>query len=539
MALPNSSPVKFTPKGLTDSYDASEAFPGACRALVNLVFDQGNAELVVCRPGVPRLTSFAGFTSPTFVSVHIAIGMVIYGMVSTSRNAGHDEPFAYNVLSNTFTTISGVTSGNTPISPSTTGTWNPPSMAVVGTKILVTHPGFTGAGAQYIGVIDISTASTPSWTCSNLATNALPAPPSWVANLNNRAYYAVGNILYYSDSLLPLQATNAGQSLTLGDTTPITAVEGLPVQTTSAGVVQALLAFKGSQVWQVTGDPTTSNLALNFLSLNVGTSAPRSVVQSPYGVNFMAIDGPYIVDPLGLVRPLTKQPQTIDQDIQQPFIYATSPTRVSAGYSGGIYRICLDTTLKGLPSTNDYWFDTARRRWNGPHSFPHDCASQVSNYFILSHASKGAALFKSQLFQDSTSIYSDDGTAITFYLESSTFPKDNSMTQKMVVESTIELATTGGNVAYGITAMDERRNVLNNCLINVSATASLWAGSTWAGTLWSSSINSPSVYTVPWTAPLVFQKMALVVNGSSQNNIAIGAFYARYQLTGYMNRDLS
>src|SRR5215469_14721550 len=115
MGIANSYPVKFTPKGLCDAFDASDAFPGACQALTNLVFDQGNPELVVPRPGVgAALTTFGGFTSPTFVSVFIVIGVVAYGMVSTGRNPGFDEPFAYNVLTNSFITISGVTAGNVP-----------------------------------------------------------------------------------------------------------------------------------------------------------------------------------------------------------------------------------------------------------------------------------------------------------------------------------------------------------------------------------------------------------------------------------------
>ena len=77
---------------------------------------------------------------------------------------------------------------------------------------------------------------------------------------------------------MPLTRTNASQSLTLGDTTPITAQSGLPIQTTSAGVAGALIVFKGSNIWQITGDPTTNNLALNYISLTKGSIAPRSVV---------------------------------------------------------------------------------------------------------------------------------------------------------------------------------------------------------------------------------------------------------------------
>lgn len=536
MALPKSFPVRFTPKGLSDAFDATEAFPGACRSMANLVFNPGNQELVACRPGVVLLTSFAGFTTPTFVSVHISIGAMMYGMVSTGRNAGHDEPFAYNTTTNTFVTISGVLNTNTPTSPALTGAWNPPSMTVVGTKILVTHPGFIGTGALFFGVIDISNPVAPVWSSSNLGTNALPTAPLWVANLNNRAYYACANVLYFSDVLSPLVATNAGQSLTLGDPTPITSVQGLPVQTTSAGVVQALLAFKGSQVWQVTGDTTTQNLALNFLSLNVGTSAPRSVVQSPYGVNFMAIDGPYIVDPLGLVRPLTKQVQETDQDIQQPFIYAITPSRISAGYSGGIYRICLDTNFTGFTQTNDYWFDTQRRRWNGPHSFPYDCASQVSNFFVISHQSKGAALFKSELTASPTSVYTDAGVSIPFTLQSSTFPKDMGMSEKLVVESTIELSTAGSTVNYQVTAFDDLGTTLNATNVTVPSATSVWGAFLWGVGMWSTATNLPKTYTIAWTAPLVFQKMAIQVVGTASSNIAIGAVFCRYQELGYTNQ---
>ena len=135
MAIRNGQPVRFTPKGICDAFDATDAFAGACDLLTNLVFDQGNPEIVVSRPGVGApLTTFSSFTTPTFVSVYVIIGNVAYGMVSTARNPGNDEPFAYNLLTNTFTTITGVTAGNTPASPATSGAWTPPTMAVISTK---------------------------------------------------------------------------------------------------------------------------------------------------------------------------------------------------------------------------------------------------------------------------------------------------------------------------------------------------------------------------------------------------------------------
>lgn len=535
MPLRRAHAVRFAPKGLSDAYDATEAFDGACRSLSNLVFDNTNPELVGCRPGVVSLTTFSTFTTPTFVTVFIAIADQIYGMVSSGLNAGHDQPFSYNVTSNTFTTISGITSANTPVSPVTTGAWVPPSMTVVGKKIIVAHAGFSGATGVFFGIIDITTPGAPTWAASNTSTNLLPSVPTVVANLNNRCYFACGNVVYLSDVLNPTVITNASQALTLGDPSTIVTMSGLPVQTTSAGVLQSLLVFKEFQIWQVTGDPALTSLALNYLSLNVGTRAARSVVQTPFGTNFMAIDGPYIVDPLGNVMPLTKVPGETNQDVQAPFIYAAQPSRAAAGYSGGVYRICLDTFLAGSAITADYWFDLTKRRWNGPHTFPSDCAAQVGNYFVLAHRTLGAALYKSQLVQDSNSVFNDAGAPITFNLESSTFPKDATMTEKMVIESTIELSSAGAVVNYQVSALNGLRAIINSVPLPVAGTGSVWGAFFWGIGMWSSNINIPNVYRVKWTQPLVFQKMALQVNGIAQNNISIGSFFARFQDTGYTN----
>lgn len=536
MPIARAYPVRFTPKGLCDAYDSTDTFPGACRTLSNLIFDRGNPELVVSRPGVGApITSFASFTAPTFVSVFITIGTVVYGMVSSGRNPGNDEPFAYNLLTNTFITISGVTSGNTPTSPATAGAWTPPTMAVVSTDIIVTHPGFSGTGTNFFGVINIATPGAPVWSSSNTSTNALPGVPTSVANFNNRAWYAVGNVLYYSDVLVPLSRTNATQSVTLGDTTPITAQSGLPVTTTSAGVIGALVAFKGSSIWQITGDSTTSNLALNFITLTTGCIAPRSIAQVPFGIVFVGVDAPYVLSFLGQLSTLNNQlgSQT-DADLQVPFQSATVPSRISASFAGNIYRVCVPTIISGVTQTNDYWFDIRRMRWNGPHTFIYDCAAENGVNFIVSSASQGAALFNSQSSPVQNSVYNDNGTQLNIKLLSSTFPKTNHMAQLQVIESTQELTSSGASVTYGITAMDERSNTLNSTFVQTQGAGGVWGAFVWGdGTVWTSAVNVPTVYTIPWTTPLVFQKMALNITATSSSSLSIGTFYARYQDTGY------
>ena len=513
------------------------AFPGACTSLQNLVFDQSNPEQVVARPGVgSALTAFASLSAAGAVSIHIAIGNTIYGMIKSTLNAGFDQPFAYNLTAG-FIAISGITAANVPTTQAVTGDWTPPTMAVIGPNIIVTHPGFSGA--NFFGTLNIANPLAPTWVAGNTATNALPSVPVAVANYNNRAYYACGNLAYYSDSLVPGTMTNAGQALTLGDTTPITGFSGLPIQTTTAGVVAALVAFKASQIWQITGDAAITNtLAENYLSLTVGCASPRTIVATPIGIIFIGVDSPYIITQTGILMPLVNGMQRLQSDLHIPFQNIVNPGRAAAAYSGNIYRVCLDTVVKSSTVTNDYWFDTTARRWNGPHTWPFDCASQVGNYFVLSHRTKAVGLFQSQYMPQSTSVYDDNGTAISVKLESSFLPKMQNINVKEVIESTIELSYGGSSLSYQINALSESLAISGTSTLQYAgAPLRRWGdGSKWGdGGLWNAATPLPVTETVPWSTPVIFKKLALQILAQASYFMSIGTFFAKYKNTGYTN----
>jgi hypothetical protein len=604
MAIPNTHAMRFTPSGLVDAFDASRKFEGACQKIVNLIFDQSNPELVISRPGVTQFVNFAdnGFANPNFISIQAAVGDRIYGMIGTSRNPGRDEPFCYDTSNRVFIPISDVVVGNVPFSPPTFGEWTPPTLTVVGTMIVITHEGFTGVGpgdvwgggklwgdptaiwgggANFYGIIDVTDPANPSWRAENTAVNPLTSVPQAVANFNNRAYFAVKNQLQFTDVLTnPLTRTNADQALVIGDSAPVNALAGLPIQTTSSGVIQSLTTFKQTQVWQITGDPTTLDLAQNYVSLTVGTNAPRSIAQSPYGLYFGSTGGPYFLDLLSTLRPLTHSVQEINPDIVAPFSNAQTPTRWAGAYNSNIYRVCGNTVIRGLQNTNDYWFDEHRRRWNGPHSFTYDCASALAGYFVLSSAFYPGLLMQSFPQQTLEFTPFDLNTLVNVEVLSSTFPKVDWMAMKQVAESQIELAASSGNVSYAIDAQDEQGISLGRATIAISDgcinwdegdtwdDGALWCGgnNTWGGGgLWGAPANfwgggetwgTPCIFwtagagsglvwgaggtpipltkPVPWPAPLVFEKMQLQIKAVASSNLAIGTFYARYQKTGYM-----
>ncbi len=569
MPISRGYPIRFTPKGLSDAADATDVFPGACRTLQNLVFDQSNPEIVTSRPGVGLpLVNFnitphvELFPEPGFISIHVAIGPYLYGMIKSKiEDDVRDVPFYYNIDLGTLSPISGATAGNTPEPLPSTGKWVPPTMAVIGVKIIVTHLGFPGGSGPHFGVIDITDPTVPTWTATNLSPQPLPKVPTNVANFNNRAYFSIGNQVFYSDPLNPISATDAGQSLTIGDATEITGLSGLPIATTTAGVIKGLIVFKPSQIWQVTGDKDLPNdpLTLSYLTLTSGCIAPRSIISTNFGITFMNIAGPYFINYGGAVLPLNAELGGDDQpDIQAPFQNTNDPTRMSAGFLGNIYRICVPTASQfNEEAVNDYWFDLFRRRWNGPHTFIYDCASPVTtseqgSFFILSSHTNPGKLFKSLVRRQPGRAFefNDNGVPYNCILSSSTFPKVGHMTEKQVIESTIELASAVQE-NLSVMANDEDGNKIGGSIVEtVSSGGILWTKSPnlhplWGGPLtnpqgdgdtWTSPYRVASVYTVPWDIPLVFKKMSLNINTSSLNTISIGTFFARYQDCGYTNK---
>lgn len=530
-------PVRFTPRGLSDAFDSTDAFVGACQSLQNLVFDQSNPEIVISRPGASQIANFSGFTTPGVISVHETVGGFTYGMIATGRNAGKDEPFVYNHTTGLFVNVSGVTAGNSPTSPntSTVAPWTPPTVASVGALILITHPGFTGTGTNFFGVLDITNPATPAWSSQNTGTNVLPSVPLAVANFNNRAYFVCGNQTFFTD-VLSLVRTNATNALTIGDASMITALCGLPVQTTSSGVVAALMVFKADQIWQITGDLVGGTLALNFISLTIGCSAPRSIANSPLGTYFVSNSGPMLISQVVGLLPVIYSGQQLAADIIAPFQNAQVPSRISGSYAGNVYRVCVNTIIKGVQSINDYWFDEKKRRWTGPHTFEHDCASQFSDYFILVSNANPAQLIKSQCYPDTSSVYTDLGVSTMGTMQSASLPKTDNMSEKQVVESTIELSSAGSSALYNITAQNSVGDTLNSVFISTPAAGKLWGSNFWGdGSKWTSSINVVKVYTIPWTMPLVFSKLQLQVQVSAGASISIGTAFFRYQDLGYTN----
>ena len=581
----------YTPAGVVDSIDGNTTKQGAMSLLSNLIPDPETAGFYVCRSAAYALTSFAGFSSPGYVSVQTNIGTLEIGMIASSRNPGNDEPYVLNRTTGTFLTISGITAANTPTSPATTGAWSPPVISSVGGWTLFTHPGFnktngyygwldmtgfslgtltgnlnsttaistlsanplvagvtvgmtisglgipsnttitavTGSGST--GTLTISQAATlststvtfiiaggttsaPLWASGNTNGNPLPSVPQGVAIFNDRAYFECGNVEYYTDVLNPLNMSNATNSLTLGGNDAITASVGQPFfATQTGGITAALLCFKGSQIWQITGDLALNNLALNKLSDGVGTQARRSVVNTPTGVMFVAPDGIRTVD-------LTGQVTEADSDLTLPFLNPIVPSRIAAAYNVGFYRICTNYLQGGVLETAEFWYSTKRKNWCGPHTLTYDCIAGADSTFYVSGPNYTGQILQTNVIpNEQTDFFNEMGQSMTWEYQTALIPEFRAMPGWALIESSIFLEF---QLQQTITAsvLDQSFNILGTyalkTLFLAPSNATNWQLKFTSGAGAGGTVMIPTRH--------MFQ-----LKGTSSMNLGLGSIFAHYQ----------
>lgn len=538
--LMDSAPLRYVPVGASDSLDSTSTFPGAMTRLENLVPDQTTRGIWVCRPAAIQATNFTGFTTPTNVSVLFTVGTRVYGMIASGAFAGKDEPFSYNMATSLFDTITGTTLANTPTTQATSGAWTPPIMALIGTKIIVTHPGFSGAPGVFFGVIDISNPAAPTWVAANTATNALPVVPTAVAQFGGRAWFAVNPTTgqpgtYASDILDALTVTNASQILTYGDNVKITAMGSLGLATqVTGGVVQALIVFKGSTgMFQVTGDFATSNLARNALPIATGTDAPKTVCATPKGLGFVSPDGFRILGFDGVVS------DPIGQDgsgVTVPFTYSSVPSRMVATCNVDVVRISTQNgNAVGAPN-QEWWYHISRGSWSGPHTFPMAQITPYGTTFVGAPIGVTGKLFQSDVRQASTSTYTENGSALTWTYETAYLPDPGLMAEVGMVETTINIAYPNIAGSFSVVAQDETEGVINSVSLSSTGAAPIWGSAVWGSFVWGASANPYQPRVIPWDKPVVFRRLKMLVSGQSASSIRVGDLYLRYQPTNYIQQ---
>ena len=531
--------VAFKPRGVADTVDGDNSPPGACAALTNLIQDPGTPNTFICRPANTVLINFSSLPgtpgTPGVVTAAYQVGDIIYGLIGITAGtySGKDYPFAYNTITSAFLTVSGITLVKTPTSQATSGAWTPPQMTLTGVLLVTTHIGFPGGVGAFFGWFDVTTPTLPSWNTGNTTANALPSVPQGAGSFNNRTYFLCKNVAYYTDTL-SLNMTNSNQSLTIDDYTNVTCVSQLPVGTTSQGIVQGLLFFKLSKIYLLTGDavyqPGLGGLALNLLSPSVGTAAPRSVVSTPEGVRFMALDGIRLINFYGVVS----EP---NDDLAIPFINAVTPSRVAAGFNSDIYRICVQNGLAVNSPFQDYWYNIHRRTWTGPHSFQYDLAIPLDNDFAIASNAVVGKMWDSFVVQGHAgtgNTFTENGVALSWVYQTCPMTDLDNLYANSVLRTTIELGAPASGQTYNFVAQDANGSALATATISESSSQAIWGAFNWGGANWGASTSGLSPATIPWNQAVVFNRLSVRASGPSALGLKIGTVHNGYKRLNYL-----
>jgi hypothetical protein len=538
MALRKGIPTRFVAAGLSDALDGTDVFPGACSILQNLIPDASTQGVWQPRPAAIKLTSFAGFITPGYISAGYIVGSRFYGLISSGLNQGFDQPFYYELVAGTFGVVSGITGANVPASPPTSGDWEPPTMALVGTKLVVTHPGFGFASGNAFGWFETSNPAAVSWNAGN-TTGALvlPARPSSVSQFGGRAWFLVnptsGQPTAYFTDILSLNITNAGQALTFDDNKPLTAAAGLPLENQLGGIIQSLIVFKdSSNMYQITGDFSLNTLTKNAMNVATGTRSPRSICVTPKGVGFIAPDGARVIDFNARISdPVGAQ----GGGVNVPFTNALYPTRVSAASNASTYRVSVQNGGAAGTPVVEYWYDLARQNWSGPHTLPTDLAVPYGNAFIIIPHGISASLWQSDVIVTDSATYVENGSTMNCVMQTALLPDNSAMTANQMAETLIEIELPQYPNTVVISPRNEdNTNIAPPVVLADTALASIWGSAVWGVSLWAGATGALRRLSIPWAVPIVFTRMSLYINFTAAANARIGAMLLRHQPIGAM-----
>lgn len=531
MAGRNIKPLRFNPRSVTDALDGGLVPEGGLAILQDLIFDPSNPFTFECRPAAVPHPAFTqnsdAFPAMGRISIAYVVGDLCYGMVAAGSVGDYDQPFAYDIENGVFYGVTGTLSTATlPVTQTPTGDWVPPTMDVVGILLVVTHPGFTGGSNAFFGWFDLTVPTSPVWNAGNTTTFPLNAVPSAVRQYNERAWLAVGNALWFTDSLT-INVSSGNNILIIGDTTPITALSPQPLTTAVQGIIQSLAVFKSETIAQITGDDSTANLTVSIVSDAIGTDAPRTVVPITKGTFFVAEDG---------LR-LLKQDGTISDpnpDLKIPFIYALTPSRASAAYNNNIYRVSVQNGHANGNPLEEYWFDVRQNGWTGPHSFTQDMAVAWRDSFVCFTGTSAPNLFTSDVVQKGSATYVENGQPMNFLMETSPLMDDGGLYENSAVLSVIDMELPTNGIAYNFAAMDVNHGVLSIVTVTAPTAGAIWDSVTWGDFIWTPVSYGLDRYNIPWTNNLVFSRMVIQAQGPSSFGFKIGKLTIGYQPLKYV-----
>jgi hypothetical protein len=490
--------------------------------------------------GVTVADSFATFYAET--TADVTVSPTILTSVAFTDGISFGNTVAGEGIP-TGATVVSVAGSSVTISQAATVTADGVAITFAGTTITLSAAATASANGLALTISGGSTAA-PLWGAGDTDRNSLPSVPVGVAQFNGRAYYALGlNGIVFSDSGFACRVSNNPfvQALTPADGLPITAVAPLMLSSplVSTGIVQALLAFEGvAKIQQITGDPTTSNLAMNALPVATGTSAPLTITTCELGTAFVSPEGLRLVQFNGSISDPTGD---AGSGITLPFVYSSVASRMCASATAHTIRISTQNGNAMPPAQQEWWWDIGRKIWTGPMSFPVSLIQPwpgvaEENKFIIAPIGIPATLWISDVVPYPVSNYVENGRQLQWAYQPTPLPDTGEMAMNTLVDMAISAQFLNFN-SITAEAFDIDGVFLDTVPIPPGGQASTFFNQVtgkWVAPTSSENIGRNfQQFPVYWHRPIVFKQLSLTISGQSHFGIRIANLNMRYQATGY------
>jgi hypothetical protein len=393
----------------------------------------------------------------------------------------------------------------------------------------------TATGTSIALTIAGGTTASPQWSAGNLNTNPLATVPICGALFSGRAWYGAGQYAVFSDPLNPTQVSQASQALTVGDQSPITALQSLPLTSQlTGGVQQSLTAYKGaSSFFQITGDAATSNLAINGVTGSVGTLAPNTIVQTPQGVVMIASDGLRVLGLNGV------QSEPIGNDgkgVALPFIQAAPPSRMAAAFSQNTLRVSVTSPVTATLTPYEYWYDFNKQSWTGPHTFAASLllAHPSGSGFLFTPLGVNGSLWFGDVIPKNTATFIENGVQLTWVYQTSLLPDNESIAYNTVFNTGLSFSSPIGSPIQ-VNAVTETGSLLDAITVtpDQSGVNPLWGTMVWGAFTWGAQQGKFRRYYLNWNLPLAFRQARFQASANSDVGQVIGDTFIRYKVMGY------
>ena len=160
MPIRKSTTFTFRPKGVIDAVDSTNLGAGGLSMAQNIVPAPSTPNFWTPRPAASKLIDLSSINATGVISALTAVGDYLYGMIQSTTYPGKDEPFVCRLSTGAIISITGVSAALLPNTLPTAGAWVPPVIfAGAGSRVMVTHTGYTGSSNVYLGWFDVSNFS--------------------------------------------------------------------------------------------------------------------------------------------------------------------------------------------------------------------------------------------------------------------------------------------------------------------------------------------------------------------------------------------